>query len=106
MDILFKKLEEQNMIKREELISKIKDVFGEVEDGKDIELYEWIDDNWDESDWETKYKELDNAWRKRYRDRFFRKVEEDDYEEVKDRDEEEEETEEKTKYEELFEVKR
>lgn len=64
---------------KEELMDTLREILGEREDGKDIEIYEAISDlvkPVDGTDWKKMYEELDAAWRKRYRDRFFEEKEE------------------------------
>ena len=64
---------------KEEILNRIKEKFGDASDDETLSLYEDITDTLDSfststsaaEDWEKKYKENDEAWRKKYRDRFF-----------------------------------
>lgn len=60
----------------------------------------------DVTDWESKYNELDQEWRKRYRDRFFEGGSDDEkgsfHDDVNDLEDQQDEEEPKT-FEELFE---
>ena len=71
----------------EEIMSAIRERFGEdtsdetigfIEDVKDT-LEEWEKDS--KIDWKTKYEENDKNWRQKYRDRFFSGKQEDDEDE-------------------------
>lgn len=63
---------------REELRSYISELVGERTDDRVLEIISDIEDTIDDyeakakTDWEKKFNENDAAWRKRYRDRFFR----------------------------------
>lgn len=103
---------------KEELIEKFKTFAGEnVTSDAAIELLEDISDSvevvkeTDETegeDWEAKYKELDEAWRKKYAERFSEPGEKE--EETEEKEEKTEETEEEraedVTYEDLFEEKK
>lgn len=108
---------------KEELIEKFKNYAGEdVTSDAAIELLEDISDSVEVEtekteegeggeDWETKYKELDESWRKKYAERFSEPGEkEKEPEEEKEEEEETEETEEEraenVTYEDLFEEKK
>lgn len=65
------------VLTREEFISRVNDIIGD--DGSDsaISFLEDMTDTYDDlagrtnTDWEQKYKDLDEAWRKRYTHRFL-----------------------------------
>lgn len=69
---------------KDELLGIIKERFGEDTTDETISFVEDITDtlnNFDNKnsvDWEQKYKDNDEAWRKKYRDRFFNSSEQDD----------------------------
>ena len=88
-------------LSKEELIEYVKGYIGDNTDDKSIELLENVTDSVEESseDWESKYKELDNEWRRKYIERFSGGV--DTSEVVEETIEDVEET--PTKYEDLFE---
>lgn len=80
---------------REELLNDLNAFIGESEEDSAITLIEDITDtltnlenNSDNENWKTKYEENDKAWRKKYRDRFFSK-EDEEIEVIKDEDEDE-----------------
>lgn len=89
---------------KEEILELIKGVIGENTDESSIAILEDVSDTLDDyatktadqTDWKAKYEENDEAWKKKYRDRFFQKSESDD-----ETDEEEEVTEKKT-FDDLF----
>lgn len=90
------------MLKTEELIERIGKVVGENESDEYLELLEYIRDNnetEDKEDWKSKYEENDKEWRKRYRERFFKKEVEDVEDEEDNRDDE---VKKKYTYEDLF----
>ena len=105
---------------KEELIEKFKNYVGkDVTSDAAIELLEDISDSVEVEkeeteegeggeDWETKYKELDESWRKKYAERFSEPGEKE--EETEETEEETEETEEEraedVTYEDLFEEKK
>lgn len=67
----------------DEIMSKLKNKFGEDDSEETLELVADISDtinagNGDE--WKKKYEENDAAWKKKYRDRFYARVEEEDVE--------------------------
>lgn len=59
----------------DEILGKIRDLIGDkLTTDEGIELVEAITDTMtaeDGEDWESKYRENDAAWRKRYSDRFY-----------------------------------
>lgn len=65
------------VLNREEFINRVNDIIGD--DGSDtaISFLEDMTDTYDDlaartdTDWEQKYKDLDEAWRKRYTHRFL-----------------------------------
>lgn len=65
------------VLTREEFITRVNDIIGD--DGSDaaISFLEDMTDTYDDlasrtdTDWEQKYKDLDEAWRKRYTHRFL-----------------------------------
>lgn len=68
---------------KDELLGIIKERFGEDTTDETISFVEDITDtlnNFDNKNsvyWEQKYKDNDEAWRKKYRDRFFNSSEQD-----------------------------
>lgn len=70
---------------KEEILNSIRTRFDSV-DNEAIAIIEDINDTFDDleskqnsgEDWEAKYKENDEMWRKKYTDRFFNKDSEDD----------------------------
>lgn len=108
---------------KEELIEKFKNYAGEdVTSDAAIELLEDISDSVEAEkeeteegeggeDWEAKYKELDESWRKKYAERFSEpgdkeKEPEEEKEEEEETEETEEERAENVTYEDLFEEKK
>lgn len=106
---------------KEELIEKFKNYAGEdVTSDAAIELLEDISDSVEVEkeeteegeggeDWEAKYKELDESWRKKYAERFSEpgdKEEETEEKEEETEEETEEERAENVTYEDLFEEKK
>lgn len=77
---------------KEDLIASIKAVIGEDTTDESLSLLEDVSDTFtsfetetkDKTDWKAKYNELDESWRKKYRDRFMSGSvdEEDDFSEV------------------------
>lgn len=67
------------VLTKEQLLKNIQSVIGENTSDEAIKLIEDVSDTIsdyetktkDTTDWEAKYTENDNAWRKKYRDRFF-----------------------------------
>lgn len=108
---------------KEELIERFKNYAGEdVTSDAAIELLEDISDSVEVEkegeeegeggeDWEAKYKELDESWRKKYAERFSEpgdreKEPEEEKEEEEETEETEEERAENVTYEDLFEEKK
>lgn len=67
------------ILSKDELLKKLKDKIGEDTSDETISLIEDISDtisdldnkSKNETNWEQKYKENDEMWRNKYRDRFF-----------------------------------
>lgn len=79
------------------------DAIAFIEDMNDT-LAEYERQIGDVTDWESMYRELDETWRKRYRDRFFEGGNDEDGSFIEDvNDIEEQEDEAPTTFEELFE---
>lgn len=80
---------------KEDLIASIKAVIGEDTTDESLSLLEDVSDTFtsfetetkDKTDWKAKYNELDESWRKKYRDRFMSGSvdEDDDFREVEER---------------------
>ena len=89
---------------KDEILQSIKSIIGESTDDNAIELLEDITDtinDYDEKtkeDWKAKYDELDETWKKKYKERFFN----DDIEIEKEKEKEEEKEEEKDEIEITF----
>lgn len=60
---------------KEEMLDKVNKYIGEDTSEEAIELIEDISDSYDSfsdpEDWKTKYEELDETWKKKYKERFF-----------------------------------
>lgn len=62
---------------KDEILQSVKSIIGESTDDNVIELLEDITDtinDYDEKtkeDWKAKYDELDETWKKKYKERFF-----------------------------------
>lgn len=90
------------VISKESLLGKIRDMIGteNAESDEAISLLEDFSDTFDDlssqvsqvGDYKKKYEENDAEWRKRYRDRFFSRAEDDDYMEDHNEDEVEKKT--------------
>lgn len=94
------------IIKKEELMEKIRNRIGDDTGDEALSLIEDVNDTFTDlenragEDWKARYEENDRAWREKYRDRFFKGSDDD----MKDEPEEEKEQEDiKTSFEELFE---
>ena len=91
------------IISKDELMNRLNTFLGEDTTDETLSFIEDVTDTIEDyeskssTDWEKRYNDLDNEWRKKYRERFFRKVKEDN--EV----EEEEVKEEPKTYDDLFE---
>ena len=74
------------VLDKEKLINRIKEFVGENDDDNTISFLEDVNDSIDEftkkpaEDWKKKYEENDANWRKKYKDRFFKQVDEDEEE--------------------------
>lgn len=68
-----------SVLKKTELMERIKAIMGDKTDDDSLQFIEDVNDTFDslekktgsDEDWEAKYKENDEKWRKRYRDKFF-----------------------------------
>lgn len=95
------------IISKDELMNRLNTFLGEDTTDETLSFIEDVTDTIEDyesksgTDWEKRYNDLDNEWRKKYRERFFRKVKEDD--EVIEEVEEEEVKEEPKTYDDLFE---
>lgn len=94
------------VLKKEELLERIKTYTGDRTDDETISLIEDVTDTVEElsnrdvssEEWKEKYKKLDEKWRTKYKERFFTtpvKVKEEQIEDVKKDGEE-------TSFEDLF----
>lgn len=98
-----------SVITREELLERIRERIGDDTSDDALALLDDVTDTIDDydrrvsesGDWETKYHENDAQWRERYKNRFFGKVNDDDF--VLGEGEIIKEDIEKTKFEDLFE---
>lgn len=89
------------VVERDELIKRIASVLSDPESDDSLSLIEDVTDTLNagsSDDWKTKYEENDAAWRKRYKERFLKKP--DNEPEIED-----DEKEEKKTYDDLFKVK-
>lgn len=68
------------VLSKDELFNKIKERVGDATDEETISFVEDVTDTFNEletraigdgTDWKSKYNELDETWKKKYRDRFF-----------------------------------
>lgn len=68
------------VLSKEDLFNKIKERIGDATDEETLTFVEDVTDTFndletkargDDTDWKAKYDELDNSWKKKYRDRFF-----------------------------------
>lgn len=65
------------VLTRDEFISRVNDMLGDDGSDQAISFLEDMTDTYDDlagrtdTDWEQKYKDLDEAWRKRYTHRFL-----------------------------------
>lgn len=101
------------VVTKMDLLEKLKVKFGDAADDETLSIIEDVNDTFDDyesktrdnTDWEAKYNELDESWRKKYRDRFYSAVEGDghDADKVEQLDDQTGEDESiATTYEELF----
>lgn len=89
------------VVERDALIQRITSVLSDPESDDSLSLIEDVTDTLEaglSDDWKTKYEENDAAWRKRYKERFLKKP--DNEPEIED-----DEKEEKKTYDDLFTVK-
>lgn len=94
-----------------DILNSLKEIIGESTEDNALSLIEDVSDTFDDfenktkdnTDWEKKYKENDEAWKKKYKDRFFSSGDNDD---DNDDNKKDDEVVEKPKtYENLFESK-
>lgn len=79
-----------SVLTKEELLERIKTKIGEDTSDESLSLIEDVTDTFkdmenkskDSTDWEKKYKENDEMWRKKYRDRFFSATPKDEDEDI------------------------
>lgn len=79
------------IVSKDELLTKLKAKFGDAADDETLSIIEDVSDTFDDyesktkdnSDWKSKYNELDESWRKKYRDRFYSADEDDAHDEDK-----------------------
>ena len=67
----------------DEIMQRLKAKFGEDDSEETLELVSDISDTINAGkgeEWKKKYEENDAAWKKKYRDRFYARVEEEDVE--------------------------
>ena len=78
-----------SVLSREEAIEKLSNFIGDNDSDEAIELLEDISDTLtvDSEDWKTRYEENDKEWRRKYKERFLGKINEDE-ETVEEDDEE------------------
>lgn len=87
------------VVSKEELIQALSALIGETPDDTGLSIIENVTDTIsdyesktvDTSEWESKYNELDNSWRKRYKERFLSSADaghETSVEEVKEKQKE------------------
>ena len=75
-----------SVLKKNELMEKLKQFIGEKTDDETLTFIEDVNDTFDdksknensEEDWKKKYEENDKMWREKYRERFFNKDVDDD----------------------------
>lgn len=95
------------IISKDELMNRLNTFLGEDTTDETLSFIEDVTDTIEDyetksnTDWEKRYNDLDNEWRTKYRERFFRKVKEGD--EVIEEAEEKEVKEEPKTYDDLFE---
>lgn len=98
------------VLSKTDLLDKIKLKIGDSTSDEDLSLIEDVSDTLDDYenrasvDWKTKYEELDESWRKRYRDRFFSGETIPEYVKLEQEEDIKEDSEDKT-FEDLFEEK-
>ena len=99
-----------SILSKEQVLEKIKSMIGENTDDDSITLIEDVTDTLndyetkskDTTDWEKKYKENDEAWRKKYRDRFFNSPSGDENDQNKNDDDDDDSSEKNLTYDKLF----
>lgn len=83
------------VLKKEELLAKVKEVIGDSTDDKVLSLFDDVSDTIvdlesktkEDTTWKEKYEKNDAEWRKRYRDRFFGKAPENEEPDIPDEEE-------------------
>lgn len=92
---------------RDEILAAVRSRLGDDTSDDALTIIEDIDDTFKdyearfEEDWKSKYDELDSQWRKRYRDRFFQKA---DNEETTSEDDNEEDLKEESEVKDFDEI--
>lgn len=92
------------VIKKDELMNRIKEKIGNDNSDETLALIEDISDTIDESeknDWKSKFDENDKMWREKYKNRFFSTPVEDEKKEDKKMNDDESEMDSKS-YDKLF----
>ena len=64
---------------REEILESIRNIVGDSTDDNTLQVLEYVTDTFtdfenktaNQTDWEAKYKENDEGWRKKYAERFY-----------------------------------
>ena len=79
-----------SVLSRDEAIEKLSNFIGDNDSDEAIELLEDISDTLtgDGEDWKTRYEENDKEWRRKYKERFLGKSNEDEEETIEEDDEE------------------
>lgn len=80
------------VLKKEELMEKIKNILGDRTDDDALAFVEDVKDTFEDKekgtsnneDWKAKYEENDKKWREKYRDRFFKSSGDDDVGNIED----------------------
>ena len=78
------------ILTKDELMKKLSAIIGDRNDDDAITFIEDVSDTVDsfnktkDTDWKTKYEELDKSWRERYKERFFSELPEVHTEEISD----------------------
>lgn len=79
------------VLNKEDLFNKIRERIGDATDEETLTFVEDVTDTFndletkatgDGTDWKAKYDELDESWKKKYRDRFFGDIENDGEEHI------------------------
>lgn len=101
---------------RDQVLDLLKNHFADDDSDQVLQLMDGVADIFDKqkkdnNDWKQKYEDLDKSWRKKYKDRFFSKQEEDDQDKEDDYDFDEEKAIEKHRkenpsFEDIFQVRK